>query len=210
MIDRESRAREVMQEINSRMRPERAIDREIALSKERYGRLRPSRFELNHDQKSLYADLDQWRVMRLRDIIEYRYRGNEHRYHRDLTPMAKFGLLRIRQLRDKSCLIHRADTRYRFRDEQHDADVYALYERRKREILAAHCSVASVKTEAQLQSECWRKIGKRENQTNVPLRKAVAKELNLPVIDGKVMFPDVRLEVDIPEGRKWKRETVDL
>lgn len=206
MIDRETRAREVMQEIQSRYRPERPIDREIAAAKERYGRLRPSRFELNHDQRKLYTDLAKFRVMRPKDIIDYRYGGNEDRYHRDLTPMTKFGLLDIHKMR----LIHRSDTVYQFKDADHDAGVYGLYERTKREIEKAHCSVAGVRTEADLKREFMKRVGCNENRQNPAIRKRVAKEMNLPFMNGSVMFPDARLDVDIPDGRKWKREHVDI
>lgn len=206
MIDRETRAREVMQEINSRIRPERAIDRSISIEKERYGRLRPSRFELNHDQRKLYQDLAQFRVMKPRDIIEYRYGGNDDRYHRDLTPMREFGLLDIHKMK----LIHRADTGYQFKDADHDAGVYGLYERTKREIESAHCSVASVRTEADLKREFMKRVGCNENRKSHAIRSRVAKSMGLPFVDGSVMFPDCRLEVDMPDGRQWKHETVDL
>lgn len=206
MIDRETQALRTWMEIHSRMRPDRAIDREIDLAKERHGRIRNFRYDLNNDQKKLYSDLNQFRVMRPKDIIEYRYRGNDDRYHRDLTPMRKYGLLQMHKMQ----VIHRADTRYGFKDASHDADVYGLYERTKREIESAHCSVASVRTEAQLRSEFMKRIPNNKDRQDAGRRRSVARELNLPFMDGKVMFPDVRLEVDIPDGRKWKREIVDL
>lgn len=206
MIDREAQALRTWVEIHSRVRPERQIDHEIDRAKERYGRIRNSRFELNNDQRKLYGDLNQFRVMRPADIIEYRYRGNDDRYHRDFTPMRKYGLLRIYKMQ----MIHRADTLYGFKDVDHDADVYGLYERTRREIEKAHCCVASVRTEAQLRSEFWKRIPDNKERQNPLRRRLVAREMNLPFINEKVMFPDVRLEVDIPDNRKWKREVIDL
>lgn len=207
---RESRAREIVREIESRKRPDNHLDRAIAREKERYGRIRPSRYELNNDQRRLYEDLKVWRVMRPKDIQTFRYGGSEAKYHRDYGPMHKYGLVEHSRMKGRSIMVHRTDTKYSFYDAAHDAEVYALYERNKREIELAHGAISSVKTEAQLQSEFWKRVGSKANQKDPRVREKIAREMDLPIINGKVMFPDVRIEYDIQIDGKWEHRTRDL
>jgi hypothetical protein len=80
---------------------------------------------------------------------------------------------------------------------KHDAALYRLYQKAAGDIERKGGKVFRVQLDYELKEKLYRKLGKAQTQDagrNQRSKIAFARELHLPVVNGKVAFPDVRIE----------------
>jgi len=83
------------------------------------------------------------------------------------------------------------------REANHDASLYRLYQKAAGEIERNGGKVLRVQLDYELKGKLYRKLGKAQTQDdgrNHRSKIAFARELHLPVVNGKVAFPDLRIE----------------
>ncbi len=83
------------------------------------------------------------------------------------------------------------------KEANHDASLYRLYQKAAGEIERNGGKVLRVQLDYELKEKLYRKLGKTQTQDegrNHRSKIAFAHELRLPVVNGKVAFPDVRIE----------------
>jgi hypothetical protein len=88
------------------------------------------------------------------------------------------------------------------KEADHDADLYRLYHKVADEIERKCGKVLRVQLDYELKEKLYRKLGQAQAQgegQNPQLKEAFARGLQLPVVHGKVSFPDLRIEYTTQE-----------
>ncbi len=83
------------------------------------------------------------------------------------------------------------------KEADHDAALYRLCQKVAAEIESKGGKVLRIQLDYELKEQLYRKLGKaqaREKTDRLHLKHALAQQLQLPVVNGKVSFPDVRIE----------------
>jgi hypothetical protein len=83
------------------------------------------------------------------------------------------------------------------KEANHDASLYRLYQKAAGEIERNGGKVLGVQLDYELKEKLYRKLGKAQASGegwNQRSKVAFARDLRLPVVNGKVVFPDVRIE----------------
>jgi hypothetical protein len=83
------------------------------------------------------------------------------------------------------------------KEANHDASLYRLYQKAAGEIERKGGKVLRVQLDYELKEKLYRKLGKAQapgEGWNQHSKLALADQLRLPVVNGKVAFPDVRIE----------------
>ena len=85
------------------------------------------------------------------------------------------------------------------KEAEHDATLYRLYQRAVAEIESKGGKVLRVQLDYELKEQLYRKLGRarakvQDKQEAFHLKNGLAQQLYLPVVDGKVNFPDLRIE----------------
>jgi hypothetical protein len=83
------------------------------------------------------------------------------------------------------------------KEANHDASLYRLYRKAAGEIERNGGKVLHVQLDYELKEKLYRKLGKTQTKSdgwNQRSKVGLAHQLRLPVVNGKVAFPDVRIE----------------
>ena len=81
------------------------------------------------------------------------------------------------------------------KEADHDAALYRMYHKAADEIERQGGKVLCVQLDYELKEKLYRKLGKAQGDRETQrLKEAFARELHLPVVHGKVSFPDLRIE----------------
>ena len=85
----------------------------------------------------------------------------------------------------------------------HDAAIYAMYQAEAAEIEARGGKVRRVVLDYELKKNVYSKLAKERESGALEYarrQQEIAKENHLPVVDGKIALPDLRIEYETPEG----------
>lgn len=96
------------------------------------------------------------------------------------------------------------------KEAHHDADLYRLYHKAADDIERKGGKVLRVTLDYELKEKLYRKLGEaqaRKDEHMVQSKQVFARELHLPIVQGKVSFPDMRIEYETQDG---DRARVDL
>jgi len=83
------------------------------------------------------------------------------------------------------------------KDADHDASLYRLYHKAADEVERKGGKVLRVQLDYELKEKLYRKLGRGQAQGEGQIqgrKEALAREMQLPIVHGKVSFPDLRLE----------------
>lgn len=93
----------------------------------------------------------------------------------------------------------------------HDAALYRMYRHEARRIHAGGGTVTRVVLESELKGQVWKDIAalrkKEPSWSEAALRGEVASAYQLPVLEGRIVFPDLRVEYEDARGENLR---VDL
>ena len=167
------------------------------------------------------TDVGRFRVVAVEDLANLGYAGNRAGMDSDLGNLVRQGLLQRRgtsalkkesqhvltltqqgqRFLQQQGLVPEDQTIYsglvKPKEAHHDATLYRLYQKAAGEIERSGGKVLRVQLDYELKEKLYRKLGKAQTQDDVRNRRskiAFARELHLPVVNGKVAFPDVRIE----------------
>jgi hypothetical protein len=167
------------------------------------------------------TEVGRFRVVAVEDLANLGYSGDRPRMDSDLRNLARQGLLQRRGTsalkKESQHVLTLTKQGQRFlrrnglvgedqpiysglvkpKEANHDASLYRLYQKAAGGIERNGGKVLRVQLDYELKEKLYRKLGKAQKQDdgrNQRSKVAFARELHLPVVNGKVAFPDVRIE----------------
>ena len=191
-----------------------------------HGRQRPA---LDPTVARVLADLGTFRVLAFDQIARYHYQGNLTHALTAMNHLARMGFIEYRisrpgpvtylSLTHSGCRAVRSqDSSHRCSQPnwygfesphkaRHDALLYGLYQEKCAEIAARNGRVTGIV----LESEFVRAINRRLEKISLLTRseqqqhkRAIAEELGLRVVNGRIPIPDLRLEYEGPDHEPGK------
>jgi hypothetical protein len=191
-------------------------------------------YSLRDSEIHTLSEVGKFRVVAVNDLAEFAYNGDRSRMESDVRNLVRQGLAVQRgtsvlkkDSRQVLTLTKRGQHLLRRQefvpDEQaiyqgfvkpkeahHDADLYRLYHKAVDDIERKGGKVLRVTLDYELKEKLYRKLGEAQarKEEYMPQDKQVfARELHLPIVQGKVSFPDMRIEYETQDG---DRARVDL
>ena len=178
-------------------------------------------YSLRTSEIHTLIDVGRFRVVAVEDLASLGYPGDRPGMDSDLRNLVQQGLLGRRgtsalkkesqqvvtltkqgqRFLRRQGLVAEDQTIYsglvKPKEANHDASLYRLYQKAAEEIERKGGKVLRVELDYELKEKLYRKLGKAHTQDegqNQRSKVAFARELHLPVVNGKVAFPDVRIE----------------
>jgi hypothetical protein len=183
--------------------------------------LRDIAYSLRDSEVHTLSEVGRFRVADTADLAQFAYSGDRSRMERDVSNLVRQGLVEqhgtsvLKQdSRQVLALTKRGQgliRRHSFvpedqaiysgfvkpKEADHDANLYRLYQRAADEIERKGGKVLRVQLDYELKEQLYRKLGKAQARQEGQLQRQkteFARELHLPVVQGKVSFPDLRIE----------------
>ena len=193
---------------------------------------RDRNYSLRDSEVHTLSEVGKFRVVATSDLAEFAYNGDRSRMENDLSNLVRQGLAVQRGtsvLKEDSRQVltltkrgQRFIRQHKFvPDEQaiyqglvkpkeahHDADLYRLYHKAADDIERQGGKVLRVTLDYGLKEKLYRKLGEaqaRKDEYMAQRKHVLARELHLPIVQGKVSFPDMRIEYETQDG-SIKRE----
>lgn len=197
-------------------------------------RHREHTFSLRNSEIHTLIEAGKFRVVDTDDLVKFAYAGNRERMESDIRNLKRQGLAEQRNtsvLKKQSRQVltltqqgHRFIRHQNFvpreqalyhgfvkpKEANHDADLYRLYHTVAEDIERKGGRALRVTLDYELKEKLYRKLGEAQarNEARLDLQKqTLARELDLPVVEGKVVLPDMRIEYETREG---ERSRVDV
>src|SRR6266566_6101010 len=178
-------------------------------------------YSLRDSEIHALSEVGKFRVVDTAGLAQFAYSGERSRMERDVYNLVRQGLVEQRgtsalkqDSRQILALTKRGQhliRRYNLvpedqaiysgfvkpKEADHDADLYRLYHKAADEIERKGGKVLCVQLDYELKEKLYRKLGKAQARQDGYLQRQkeeFARELHLPVVHGKVSFPDLRIE----------------
>ncbi len=183
-------------------------------------------YSLRSSEIHTLTEVGKFRVVAVEDVAKYGYAGDRSRLDSDLRNLIHQRLVERRDtsvLKMKSQQVltltkegKRLVRRHGFvlddqaiysglvkpKEADHDATLYRLYHKAADEIERKGGKVLQVQLDYELKEKLYQKLGQAQAQgerQGQGMKEAFARQLNLPVVHGKVSFPDLRIEYTTQE-----------
>jgi hypothetical protein len=183
-------------------------------------------YSLRPSEIQTLSEVGKFRVVALEDLASYAYSRDRSRMDSDLRNLIHQRLVERRGTsvlkkesqqvltltKEGKRLIHRhgfvLDDQAIYsgfvkpKEADHDAALYRLYHKAADKIEGNGGKVLRVQLDYELKERLYRKLGRAKVQSDGqtgPFKEALARELQLPVVHGKVSFPDLRIEYTTQE-----------
>ncbi|HUL34707.1 MAG TPA: hypothetical protein VL128_12540 [Candidatus Eisenbacteria bacterium] len=177
-------------------------------------------YSLRSSELHTLTDVGKFRVVAVKDLADLGYSGDVPRMDSDLRHLVREGLLQRRgtsalkkesqhvltltkqgqRFLQRHGLVPEDQTIYsgfvKPKEANHDAALYRLYQKAAGEIERKGGKVLRVQLDYELKEKLYRKLGKAQSKDGTSQRSKVAfaQEMHLPVVYGRVAFPDIRIE----------------
>lgn len=194
-------------------------------------RHREHTYSLRNSELHTLIEAGKFRVVDTNNLARFAYAGNRERLERDIRNLIKQGLAEQRNtsvLKNQSRQVltltkqgHRFLRQQNFvpkeqglyhgfvkpKEANHDADLYRLYHKVADGIQSKGGRVLRVTLDYELKEKLYRKLGEAQARNGARLdlqKQTLARELELPVVEGKVVLPDMRIEYETREGERTR------
>jgi len=184
-------------------------------------RKRDRGYSLRQSEIHTLTEVAKFRVVAVEDLAKLAYSGDRSRMDNDLRALLHQGLVERREtsvlkkesrqvltltrqgerLVRRQCFVPEDQAIYsglvKPKEAGHDADLYRLYLKVADRIEARGGRIVRVQLDYELKEELYRRLGHAQAQEKneaFHLKQAFAQQLHLPVVDGKVSLPDLRIE----------------
>ena len=188
-------------------------------------------YNLRDSELHTLADLGAFRAINFGDLVQYRHNGNQDVTRSELNRLARAGFIRrqiisrthseqytLTRLGCRAVESHRdkgsAQTLYhgfvKWREADHDAAVYKLYQKAADDIARSGGRATRVVLDFELKRSLNRQFARTAGvspEEQARRKQEIAEERGLKVIDGRVVIPDLRLEYETPDHEQSR---VDL
>jgi DNA-binding MarR family transcriptional regulator len=178
-------------------------------------------YSLRPSEIHTLTEVGKFRVVAVEDIAKHAYAGNRSRLDSDLRSLIQQRLVERRGTsavkRESQQVLtltkegKRLIRRHGFvpddqaiysgfvkpKEADHDAALYRLYHKAADEIERKAGKVLQVQLDYELKEKLYRKLGRAQAQSEGQTqgrKEALAREMQLPVVHGKVSLPDLRIE----------------
>ena len=192
---------------------------------------RGQRYRLNSDQSRILQDLGAFRTITANSLRKHLYDNDDERFRKDLRSLREQRLLTVqpgarvngeylaltktgKELTQSALRPNQDQAVYsgivKKRELRHDAAIYDVYQKEARKISKAGGTPRRVVLDFELKKQVNRQLARiqtippaeREQQ-----RQEIAEAHGLKIVNGKIQFPDVRIEF---ESRDQELSKVDL
>ena len=197
----------------------RERDRENYMARDKCYSLRPSEIQT-------ITEVGKFRVVGIEDLANFAYAGDRSRMQSDLRNLKEQGLVvergtsvlkkESRQVLTLTKQGQRLIRRHGFlpedqaiysglvkpKEADHDADLCRMYRKAAEEIERKGGKVLQVQLDYELKEKLYQRLGRaqaRNHRETQRLKESLAHDLQLPVVHGKVSFPDLRIEYTTQE-----------
>jgi hypothetical protein len=191
-------------------------------------------YSLRNSEIHTLIEVGKFRVVDTNDLAKFAYAGNHDRMESDIRNLVRQGLAEERGtsvLKNQSRQVltltkkgHRLIRRQNFlpkdqalyhgfvkpKEANHDAGLYRLYQKIDADIERKGGGVLRVALDYELKEKLYKNLGEAQARNDKCLdlqKQAFARELQLPVVQGKVVLPDMRIEYETQDG---DRSRVDV
>jgi hypothetical protein len=190
-------------------------------------------YALRDSELKTLTDIGTFRVLKVDDLVTHRYGGDPAEARRDLDNLLRQGLILRRTTHpEKTAYVTLTKAAHRFldatrpkdskprqalyhgfvkpREVRHDAAIYRLYQQESARIEKAGGKVQRVILDFELKRSVSHKLAKLQSlpaSEQAERKREIAEENSLPIVNGKVALPDLRLEYEGPDQELAK---VDL
>ncbi len=190
-------------------------------------------YALRDSELKTLTDIGTFRVLRVDDLVSHRYGGDPAAARLDLDSLLRHGLILRRTTHpEKTAYVTLTKAAHRFlegsrlqdskqrqelyhgfvkpREARHDAAIYRLYQQESGRIEKAGGRVQRVILDFELKRSVNHKLAKLQSlpaSEQAERKREIADENSLPIVNGKVALPDLRLEYEGPDQELGK---VDL
>ena len=198
----------------------RERDRSQYTDRERTYALRPSEIHT-------LTQVGKFRVVGVEDLTTFAYNGDRERMQSDLQSLSRQGLVEQRgtsplkkesrrvltltgqgqRLIRRHGLVPEDQTIYsglvKPKEAEHDTDLYRMYHKAADEIERKGGKLLGVQLDYELKEKLYQRLGRaqaRGRGETQRLKETFAHDLQLPVVQGKVSFPDLRIEYATQEN----------
>jgi hypothetical protein len=191
-------------------------------------------YALRSSEIHALTEVGKFRVVGVDDLATFVYNGDRERMQSDIRNLARQGLVeqrattplkkesrRVLTLTDQG---QRLIRRHGFvpgdqaiysglvkpKEADHDADLYRMFQKAADEIERKGGKVVGVQLDFELKEKLYQRLGRaqaRGHGETQRLKETFARDLQLPVVRGKVSFPDLRIEYATQEN---EIERIDL
>lgn len=182
-------------------------------------------YQLRDSEIKTLTDIGAFRALNLNDLVRHRYGRNLENARRDLENLERQGLVHRRIAHpDKTTYVtltkaahelltsknfERTNTEQAFyhgfvkdREARHDAAIYRLYQQEAIRIERKGGKVQRVILDFELKRQVNQKLGKAQSlpaSEQAAKKQEVAQEHHLPMVNGRIALPDLRLEYEGPD-----------
>lgn len=184
-------------------------------------------YSLRPSEIHTLTEVGKFRVVGVEDLAPLGYNGDRERMQSDVRNLARQGLVEQRgtsPLKNESrrvlALTERGERlirRHGFvpedqaiysglvkpKEAEHDTDLYRMYHKATDEIERKGGKVLGVQLDYELKEKLYQRLGRAQAQgqkETQKLKETSARDLQLPVVRGKVSFPDLRIEYATQEN----------
>lgn len=167
------------------------------------------------------TEVGKFRVVSVEDLAKFHYAGDRSRMESDLRNLKEHGLVvergtsvlkkESRQVLTLTKQGQRLIRKHTFvpddqaiysgfvkpKEADHDADLYRMYHKAADEIERKGGRILQVQLDYELKEKLYQRLGRaqeRDGRETRKLKESFARDLELPVVRGKVSFPDIRIE----------------
>jgi hypothetical protein len=182
-------------------------------------------YELRDSEVKTLTDIGAFRALNVNDLVAHRYGGDVGEARRDLENLERQGLLlrrtvypdnisyvtltkaahklvESRQSRNSGAQQVFYDGFVKDREARHDAAIYRLYQQEAARIERDGGKVHRVVLDFELKRSVNRKLAKLQSlppDEQAKRKQEIADEHHLPVVNGRIQLPDLRLEFEGPD-----------
>jgi len=188
-------------------------------------------YSLRNSEIHTLIETGKFRVVDTGDLARFAYAGNREQMDSELRNLVRQGLAEQRNtsvfkkdsrqvltltkhgqhfIRKRDFLPKEQALYHGFvkpKEANHDADLYRLYQKVADDIERKGGHILRVALDYELKEKLYRKLGEAQarNEARLDLKKqTLARELELPVVEGKVILPDMRVEYETQEGERTR------
>jgi hypothetical protein len=178
-------------------------------------------YSLRTSEIQTLTELGKFRVVSVEDLARFAYAGDRERLRNDLRNLTEQGLVQRRgtsafkkESRQVLTLTKQGERLIRRlgfvpedqavysglvkpKEADHDSALFKLYQKAAAEIESKGGKVLRVQLDYELKEQLYRRLGRaklRDKNEAFHLKNGFAQQLYLPVVNGKVSFPDLRIE----------------
>jgi hypothetical protein len=162
-------------------------------------------YSLRPSEIHTLTEVGKFRVVAVEDLAKQAYAGDRSRLDSDLRNLIQQQVLTLtkegkRLIRHHGFVLDDQAIYSGFvrpKEAEHDATLYRLYHKAGDEIERKGGKILLVQLDYELKEKLYRKLGRAQAQAEGQTqgrKEALAREMQLPVVHGKVSFPDLRIE----------------